>query len=122
MIKCRFHVFADNFGGDCQPVIPIILPLPIQSFRPKILPRQDRPKNDVIWYFTKEAELRSIQYNFYQDPRLNRLYGAGSVTDEDTDDETDDDISEGDDSDSNGVGHPYSFYPPPEIRPIDFHD
>ncbi|KAL4229717.1 hypothetical protein ACF0H5_010105 [Mactra antiquata] len=46
--------------------------LPRQSYRPYILPRHDRAKNDFIWYFHSEAELQSLKYNFKRDRRRNR--------------------------------------------------
>ncbi|XP_053400115.1 uncharacterized protein LOC123559176 [Mercenaria mercenaria] len=84
----------------------------LRSYRPHILPRPNRRKNDLVWYFDHVSELRSIRLNFQQDWDLNRRLWLDKAVDDDDDDDDDDDEEQA----------PYTYYPQPSRQSIEYED
>lgn len=117
----------------------------LKSYRPQILPRKNRRKNDCVWYFDSVSELRSLRYNFRRDRKLNRnalseqelinldreehkdedeSEDDEDSIDEDADNDVEHDIDENedDDNDEDDEEDPYAYYPPPNRKAVEYED
>lgn len=103
------HLFLGKSAGDYPPDIQYQESPPVQSYRPQILPRPGRHKNDVIWYFDTDEQYHSLRYNFRRDIQYNQRLRLTLRRAQDDNDDIDDDEPER-----------YTYYPKPIRRPIEY--